>query len=34
VAKWKRRRLFAMIYNRNLDRAIPLLVQEMNANNA
>lgn len=27
-------RLFAMIYNRNLDRAIPLLVQEMNATNA
>lgn len=24
-------RLFAVIYNKNLDRAIPLLVQEMNA---
>jgi hypothetical protein len=27
-------RLFAMIYNKNLDRAIPLLVQEMNATKA
>jgi len=27
-------RLFAMIYNRNLDRGIRLLLQEMNATNA